>query len=111
MHIGKKIERIRLLRGMTQTDLGEFLGITKQSVSKMERSQHIDEDKLKQVLAVLGIGVNDFVIKEKSPEIKCNPNNIKRTLILYEELIRMEQEKFCNLIDSTNFDISRDLCI
>ena len=111
MHIGKKIERIRLLRGMTQTDLGEFLGITKQSVSKMERSQHIDEDKLKQVLAVLGIGVNDFVIKEESPEIECNPNNIKRTLILYEELIRMEQEKFCNLIDSTNFDISRDLCI
>ena len=26
-HIGRKIERIRRLRGMTQTDLGDLLGI------------------------------------------------------------------------------------
>ena len=28
-HLGRKIERIRRLRGMTQTDLGELLGVTK----------------------------------------------------------------------------------
>jgi transcriptional regulator with XRE-family HTH domain len=26
-HIGRKIERIRRLRGMTQTDLGDLLGM------------------------------------------------------------------------------------
>ena len=42
-HIGRKIERIRRLRGMTQTDLGDLLGITKQAVSKMEQSEKIKE--------------------------------------------------------------------
>lgn len=36
LHIGRKIERVRRLRGMTQTDLGDLLGVTKQAVSKME---------------------------------------------------------------------------
>ena len=48
-HLGRKIERIRRLRGMTQTDLGELLGVTKQAISKMEQSEKIDDDKLKQV--------------------------------------------------------------
>lgn len=26
LHIGRKIERVRRLRGMTQTDLGDFTG-------------------------------------------------------------------------------------
>ena len=46
-HLGRKIERIRRLRGMTQTDLGELLGVTKQAISKMEQSEKIDDDKLK----------------------------------------------------------------
>lgn len=29
LHLGKKIERVRRLRGMTQTELGQLLGITK----------------------------------------------------------------------------------
>ena len=37
-HLGKKIERVRRLRGMTQTELGQLLGITKQAVSKMEQT-------------------------------------------------------------------------
>ncbi|WP_286846504.1 helix-turn-helix domain-containing protein, partial [Proteiniphilum sp. UBA5463] len=31
----RKIERVRRLRGMTQAELGELLGITKQAISKM----------------------------------------------------------------------------
>ena len=48
-HLGRKIERIRRLRGMTQTDLGELLGVTKQAISKMEQAEKIDDEKLKQV--------------------------------------------------------------
>ena len=43
-HLGRKIERIRRLRGMTQTDLGELLGVTKQAIYKMEKSEKIDDD-------------------------------------------------------------------
>lgn len=41
LHIGRKIERIRRLRGMTQTQLGDALGITKQAVSKMEQTEKL----------------------------------------------------------------------
>ena len=34
LHLGKKIERVRRLRGMTQTELGELLGITKQEIGR-----------------------------------------------------------------------------
>ena len=36
IHLGRKIERVRRLRGMTQAELGDLLGITKQAVSKIE---------------------------------------------------------------------------
>ena len=42
-HLGRKIERIRRLRGMTQTDLGELLGVTKQAISKMEQSEKMNQ--------------------------------------------------------------------
>ena len=32
--IGRKIEAVRRFRGITQSDLGEALGISKQAVSK-----------------------------------------------------------------------------
>ena len=36
-HLGRKIERIRRLRGMTQTDLGELLGYIQNGTSGKDR--------------------------------------------------------------------------
>ncbi|WP_286850284.1 helix-turn-helix transcriptional regulator, partial [Proteiniphilum sp. UBA5480] len=36
--IGRKIERIRRLKGMTQTELANMLGVTRQAISKMEQT-------------------------------------------------------------------------
>ena len=33
IHLGRKIERVRRLRGMTQAERRDLLGITKQAVS------------------------------------------------------------------------------
>ncbi len=55
LHIGRKIERVRRLRGMTQTDLGDLLGITKQAVSKMEQTEKLDDERVKQVAEALGV--------------------------------------------------------
>jgi transcriptional regulator with XRE-family HTH domain len=46
LHIGKKIERVRKLRGLTQDEVGAGLGISKQAVSKLEQSESIDEERL-----------------------------------------------------------------
>jgi len=55
LHIGRKIERVRRLRGMTQTNLGDALKITKQAVSKLEQTEKIDDDRLKEIAAALGV--------------------------------------------------------
>ena len=44
VHIGGKIERIRRLRGMTQTQLGGSLGVSKQAISKMEQTEQLDDE-------------------------------------------------------------------
>jgi transcriptional regulator with XRE-family HTH domain len=54
-HIGRKIERIRILRGMKQDTLANLLSISQAAISKMEQSQDISEDKLEQVATALGV--------------------------------------------------------
>ncbi len=55
-HIGRKIEKVRVLRGFTQTELGELLGgISKQAISKLEQTEVIDEDRIEEVAKALGV--------------------------------------------------------
>jgi transcriptional regulator with XRE-family HTH domain len=62
-HLGKKISRIRELRGMKQETLAEQLGISQQAVSKIEQSESIEDIMLDRVGKVLGItseGIRKF---------------------------------------------------
>lgn len=55
-HIGRKIEKVRVLRGFTQTELGELLGgISKQAISKLEQTEVIDEDRIEEIAKALGV--------------------------------------------------------
>jgi transcriptional regulator with XRE-family HTH domain len=42
LHIGRKISKIRELKGMKQETLALELGISQQAVSKMEQSADVD---------------------------------------------------------------------
>jgi transcriptional regulator with XRE-family HTH domain len=44
--IGRKISRIRELRDMKQDALAQAMGISQQTISLIENSETIDEDKL-----------------------------------------------------------------
>lgn len=116
LHIGRKIERVRRLRGLTQTQLGESLGITKQAVSKMEQTEQIDDERIKQVAAALGVteeGLKHF----HEENVIYNTNNfyencgvtstsisgntehfynfpIEKTVEIFEKLLQKEREKF-----------------
>ena len=69
-HIGRKIGRIRELRGMKQEALAMELGISQQSVSLMEQSDTIEDEKLEQVAKVLGVSAE--AIKNFSEEKAIN---------------------------------------
>ncbi|WDF69592.1 helix-turn-helix transcriptional regulator [Sphingobacterium oryzagri] len=54
-HIGRKISRVRELRGMKQETLATELGISQQAVSSMENKEHIERGLLEQVATILGV--------------------------------------------------------
>jgi transcriptional regulator with XRE-family HTH domain len=56
-HIGRKISRIRELRGMQQEALATALGISQQAVSKIEQSADVEDDALGKIASVLGVTV------------------------------------------------------
>jgi len=71
---GRKIERVRKLRGWTQSDLAVKLGVSKQAVSKLEQSQNIGDEKLNEVAIALGVtfeGLRDFT----EDKVLYNTNN------------------------------------
>ncbi len=66
MHIGRKISRIRELRGIKQETLASELGVSQQTVSRMEQSEVLEEDVLAKVAGILG--VSPEAIKNYSDE-------------------------------------------
>jgi transcriptional regulator with XRE-family HTH domain len=118
LHIGRKIERVRRLRGITQSELGEALGgISKQAVSKIEQSEKIDDEKLKRIAEALGVteeglkkyneesvlyytynfyensGVSAASIGAHHIET-FNNFPVEKTIELFEKLLEKERKKF-----------------
>ncbi|MDR6302286.1 helix-turn-helix domain-containing protein [Mesonia maritima] len=118
-HIGKKISRIRELRGMKQEALALELGVSQQTVSHLEQSETIDEEKLDKVAKVLGVSkeaienfseesifhnINNFndnsVNNGPLNNVHCTFNPIDKIIEqsdkieeLYKKLLQAEKEK------------------
>ncbi|MDN3675146.1 helix-turn-helix transcriptional regulator [Flavobacterium branchiarum] len=69
-HIGRNISRIRELKGMKQEALAQAIGISQQSISNIEGSESVDDEKLKAIAEALGIPAE--VIKNFSEEAVFN---------------------------------------
>lgn len=116
MPIGKKVERIRMFRGIKQEYLANKLGLSQQAFSKLEQQETIEEELLKQIADILGVTTD--VIKDfdedrltyninnmydiHDNEIKDNAssnfiaqqfNPIEKIAELYERLLQSEREK------------------
>ena len=69
-HIGRKISRIRELRGIKQEMLASEMGVSQQTVSRMEQAETIEDDVLEKVAGVLGVSAE--AIKNFSDEAVIN---------------------------------------
>lgn len=69
-HIGRNISRIRELRGMKQEALAIAIGVSQQSVSNIEGSETVDDEKLNAIAEVLGVTADG--IKNYSDEAVFN---------------------------------------
>jgi transcriptional regulator with XRE-family HTH domain len=110
-HIGRNISRIRELRGMKQEALAMAIGVSQQTISNIENSEAVEEDKLELIAKELGI--TSDAIKNFSEEAvlniigntyhdssivngnayNCNFNPLDKVVELYERLVQAEKEK------------------
>ncbi|PTS89139.1 transcriptional regulator [Flavobacterium sp. HMWF030] len=114
-HIGRNISRIRELRGMKQEALAIAIGVSQQSVSSIEASETVDDQKLVEVAKALGVSVE--AIKSFSEEAmityfntfndtdfsnsqgafghnhNCTFNPLDKIVELYERLVQAEKDK------------------
>jgi len=124
-HIGRKIARIRELRGMKQETLAEELGISQQSVSSLEKSETLEDEKLESVAKILGVtkeGIENFseeaifnIIgntyhdQSSSLNYNCSFNPLDKLVEAYEEnkklyerLVQAEKDKVAYLEKQLN---------
>lgn len=59
--IGEKIKSYRKLKKLTQTDLADMLGTTKQTISRYEKGERkADQDVLFALVDIFGVTIDDF---------------------------------------------------
>lgn len=116
LYIGRKISRIRELRGMKQEALASELGISQQAVSKIELSDNVEDEILEKIASALGVtaeGIkkfneeavfniigNNYHDHSSSVQYQCSFNPIDKLIEvfeenkkLYEQLLASEREK------------------
>ena len=113
-HTGRNISRIRELRGMKQEALAIAIGVSQQTISNIEGSEHVDETMLQKLSAVLNVspeGIKQFseetvfnIINNTFTDNSSNNNNylcsinpLDKVLELYERLLAAEKEKISYL--------------
>ena len=119
MHLGRKISRIRELKGMKQETLASVMGVSQQAISKLEQSEHVDDDRLEEVSKALGVsaeaiknfdeesaiyniqnnyeGSNAGASNVAVQNFKCTFNPLDKMVELYEALLKSEREKIALL--------------
>jgi transcriptional regulator with XRE-family HTH domain len=114
-HIGRNISRIRELRGIKQEALAVAIGVSQQTISNIENSEAVEDDKLQLIAkelgvttdaiknfsddAVLNIINNTFntndngiaILKTESYQPNFNP--LDKVVELYERLVQAEKDK------------------
>lgn len=114
-HIGNKIKRIRELKDMKQDTLAKEMGISRQTLSKIEQSEDVDDATLDKAANALNIpkdAIKAFNEEAAIFNISCNFsdhavntlyqfNPLEKIVQLYDEkiallerLLQSEREKY-----------------
>lgn len=84
--VGQRVRMARLMANMSQTELGEHIGITFQQVQKYEKGgNRISSSRLAQISEVLGKPVSWFFDEARgrqSPKLDGSPDILQRMLTI-----------------------------
>lgn len=101
MTIGEKIKAERKALGLTQTELGDRLGVQKNAVSKWEcgRVDDIPGSKIKAMAAIFGVSPS-YLIDDEAPEPAAFD---EFTYAMHNETKDLPEEKKKMLLDMARF--------
>lgn len=86
MNLDEKILKLRKSKGMSQDELGEELGVSRQSVSKWESGQVTPElDKIKKIANIFDVTTDYLLMPSETDE-----------LLLKTSVLEREQKKILN---------------
>ena len=55
LHIGRKISKVRELKGIKQETLASLMGVSQQAISKIEQSPDVEDLALEKIAQALGV--------------------------------------------------------
>ena len=115
-HIGRNISRLRELRGIKQEALAMAIGVSQQTISNIEKSETVEDDKLELIAKELGMTsdaiknfseenvvnfFNNFYDTSGTNSAFGNYNNnhftfnpLDKVIELYERLLQAERDKW-----------------
>ena len=104
IYVGKKLRMRRTLLGMSQTDLGQALGLTFQQIQKYEQgSNRIGSSRLYDLAKVLDVPITYFFeeleealvangITSTGPDLRKDPAAKRETLELVRSFSRIDDQ-------------------
>lgn len=119
--IGKRIDYIRRKRGLSQTELGKIVGVTKKTIIDYEYKNKIPFNMIKKIAVALDVttdyllGVSDIETIDKNMEIVhkmtgLSNNAIKVLMELHEQdnILYSIDKTYKRLIDTISFLIEQE---
>ncbi len=112
-NVGRNIQKLRVYFGIKQEALAKDLGMSQQSISKIEQQEEIEETLLLKISDALGVApemirnfdeektiyhinnnsFRDNTFEEGSSAIAQQFNPVEKIVELYERLLKSEREK------------------
>lgn len=106
VHLGRKIKRIREIKGLKQEALAILMGESQQTVSKLEQLEDIDDDRLQKIATALEVSVDAIknfseeaainiissTLHDNAGSVNYNFNPVEKIVELYERLLETERK-------------------
>lgn len=106
MTVGNNIRRLRLDKGLTQTELGQKVGVDQKVITSYERGVSVPPlDKLLKLAATFEVSLDELAGKDlaKAPVRESQKRNRRTVKIekLFDQLPATEQRALLKMVEAT----------
>lgn len=96
---GKKLQEILRVKGITQTQVADLLGVTRQTVSAMMKNASVKSTTLERIADAFNIEISEFFGGGEISELKREVERQKQKIAQLESQLKQKDETISRLID------------